>query len=187
MSAEFPTNTPEKHETLSDNDRKFIVGTIDQEFLAEHSAISYDLITDWLETNKDNETKLARKKFIDKDDQLLYIAKITVDDERKTKKTKLSETEYTKLLKHDVQHVEKTRYEFKFSQNGIEFTAKYDEFNDSTLRILEIDANTTDERNQFDPTIFPYTLDEVSDDKNYSGFRIIGILETLKSNTETKS
>jgi len=182
MSAEIPTKNPEKSNGISDNDRKFVVETINPEFLgAQRSFDSYYMITDWLEANNSDETKLARKIYDDGKEKLLHIAKIGVEQDRESKKTPLTEPEYNDYLKKLDQskpHVEKRRFEFEFTQNGIEFTAKYDEFTDSTLRVLEIDAKTkTDkDRSSFDPTLFDFALVEVTGIKQFYGHRIASLI-----------
>jgi len=187
MLGEIPTNNPEKG-LIADDDRKFIIGTIDPEFLAAHNAKSYYLVTDWLETNDDDETKLVRKIYPDGKIELLHIAKVMVDDERKSKKSLINEEKFQEYMSQNpgLPHVEKTRYEFTFIQNGITFKAKYDEFANKTLRILEIDADDADKRASFDPASFDYPLLEVSDDDNYRGYRVASVLQSLQENADTK-
>ncbi|HSW77545.1 MAG TPA: hypothetical protein VLG36_01985 [Candidatus Chromulinivoraceae bacterium] len=64
MSAEIPKTTPEKREILDDNARKFTVEPISAQFLDEHSATSFTLTVDWLETSEANEKKVAYKNLI---------------------------------------------------------------------------------------------------------------------------
>ncbi len=181
MRAEIPTNNPEEDKGVSDNDRKFAVETINPEFLAAHAAESYYMITDWLETNDNDETKIVHKIYDNGEEKLLHIAKVGVDENRESKKTPLTEREYSEYLKNldpSKPHVEKRRYEFEFIQNGIKFTAKYDEFADSTLRVLEIDAKskTDEDRQRFDPLAFDFALVEVTGIKQFYGHRIAGLI-----------
>ena len=181
MSAETPTTNPEKREGISDNDRKFVVEAIDLEFLAVHGTESYYMITDWLETNEHDEAKIVRKLYGGNKEQLLHIAKVGVEQDRKSKRTPLTKSkydEYQEQLDPTKPHVEKRRYEFKFTQNGISFTAKYDEFADSALRVLEIDAvsKTEEDRKAFDPKLFDFALVEVTGIKQFYGHRIAGLV-----------
>lgn len=172
MPGEIPQNIPEKKETLDDNARKFVTDTIDFNFLKENEATSFILATDWLETNEDNEKKLAYKKFDNGDIQILLIAKITKDGNRTSEKTKISSEEYTNLLSSSILHLEKKRYEFTFTQNDIPFSMKYDEFTNSNLRILEVDASNDDLRDSFNSDLFPGELSEVTGDISYYGYRV---------------
>lgn len=178
MSTEIPTKNPEKREGIDDNDRKFVSHPIDSEFLKAQNASSYLLTTDWLETNTETETKIARKDFENGEVQLLHIAKVTINGDRKSKKKPISEIEYVKLLDPSKPHVEKRRYEFTLIQNGISFTIKYDEFTDSELRILEVNAPSDDERKAFDPSEFPYELTEVTGNEQYVGYRVADLIRT---------
>jgi hypothetical protein len=175
MSAEIPTHNPEKKEVLDDNARKFIVETIDPTLLVETRASSYTLTTDWLETGEDNEKKLAHKKFDNGDIQILLIAKVTKDGNRTSEKTKITEDEYKRLLESSVLHLEKKRHEFTYAQNGVSFSMKYDEFADSELRILEVDAASDEMRDSFIPEDFPAELIEVTGDTQYYGYRVADV------------
>lgn len=176
MSAEFPTHTPEKNEILDDNARKFIVETIMPEFLEEHRASAYTMITDWLVTGEDNEKKLAYKKFYTGDTQILLIEKITKDGDRTSEKQKITKEEYEQLLASSLLRLEKKRYEFTYAQNDTPFSVKYDEFAESNLRLLEVDATSEEERSSFTPHNFPVELKEVTGDINYYGYRVADIL-----------
>ncbi|MBI3889374.1 hypothetical protein HY312_02255 [Candidatus Saccharibacteria bacterium] len=173
---EIPKNNPEKKEVVDDNDRKFTLETIDPQFLAENKTKSYTLITDWLETNDADETKIVRKIFHEGKDeekvQTLLIAKITVGGNRTAEKKEISDDEYNEYLKQTKIHIEKTRYEFDIDQDGARFNAKYDEFSDSNLRVLEVGPDTLGENKQFKPEDFKYSLHEVSDDISFTGFRV---------------
>ena len=180
MPVEIPTS-PEKDKAIDDNDRKFTLPALPLEFLATHSTDSYYMITDWLETNDNDETKIVRKIYDDGEEKLLYITKVGVDEDRESKKTPLTEQAYGAYLENldpSKPHVEKRRYEFEFAQNGIDFTAKYDEFAGSTLRVLEVDAKTKldKDKNAFDPTAFDYPLTEVTGIKQFYGYRIASII-----------
>jgi hypothetical protein len=172
MPGEIPQNTPEKKETLDDNARKFVTDAIDSDFLKEHEATSFILATDWLETNEDNEKKLAYKEFDNGDVQILLIAKVTKEGNRTSEKTKISSEKYANLLSSSILHLEKKRYEFTFTQNDIPFSMKYDEFTGSNLRILEVDASTEDARDAFNPDLFPGELTEVTGNISYYGYRV---------------
>lgn len=169
---EIPQTHPEKKEIVADNDQKFTLGTIDPHFLAEHNARSYILVTDWLETNEVDETKVAYKKFDDGKMQILLIAKVTVDGNRTAEKREISEDEYREYLKHTGIHIEKKRFEFDFVQDGVSFAMKYDEFAHSSLRVLEVGAKNPDEVASFRSKDFPYELEDVSEDTSFSGFRV---------------
>ena len=172
MSGEIPRNNPEKKETLDDNARKFIVEAIDPTLLEGSEVSSFTLTTDWLETGEDNEKKLAHKKFDNGDIQILLIAKVTKDGNRTSEKAKITDEEYKNLLESSVLHLEKKRHEFTYTQNGIPFFMKYDEFADSALRILEVDAGSDELRDSFDPGVFPTKLVEVTGDLKYHGYRV---------------
>ncbi len=174
MSKEIPANKPEKKEVLEDNARKFIVDAIDPELLKEAS--SFTLTTDWLETGEDNETKVARKQFDNGDIQILLISKITKDGSRASEKQKITEEEYTELTTSSILHLEKKRHEFTCAQSDALFSAKYDEFADEKLRILEVDASSEEARSSFNPNDFPGDLTEVTGDIRYYGYRIAAIL-----------
>lgn len=169
---EIPNSNPEKNGLVDDNDRKFTLETIDPEFLVKHSTKSYLLTTDWLETHEANETKVVCKKFDDGRVQMLLIAKNTVNGHRTAEKKEISVDEYNEYLKLAKIHVEKVRYEFSIDQDGTRFDAKYDEFIDSSLRVLEVGPDTSGKDELFKPEDFQYTLEEVSDDATYTGFRV---------------
>jgi hypothetical protein len=176
MSVEYPTPNPERKEILDDNARKFIVGAIDPTLLDAHHASAHTLTVDWLETEEDNEKKVAYKRFDTGAIQILLIAKVTKGGDRKTVKDKITEDEYRELIPASVLHLKKKRYEFEYTQNDISFSMKYDEFSNSPLCILEVDALSDEERNTFDPRLFPQDLSEVTGDLRYYGYRIAAIL-----------
>lgn len=176
MSADIPTNNPEKKEVIDDNARKFVVESIDPVFLQENDAISFVLTTDWLETGEDDEKKLAFKEFENGDIQILRIAKVIKDDNRTSMKEKITIEKYDELLGSSILRIQKKRHEFSYDQDGIRFDVKYDEFTDSTLRVLEIDASSDDERNAFDANNFPGELTEVTGDMRYYGYRVSTML-----------
>lgn len=169
-------NSPEKKEVLDDNARKFITKTIDPKFIEEHHASSFTLTTDWLETGEDNEKKLAYKEFNSGEIQILLIAKITKDGSRTSEKEKITTAEYTELLSSSILRLEKKRYEFTYAQSDILFSVKYDEFAGDTLRILEVDAPSEEERNSFNPHDFPAQLTEVTGDIRYYGYRVASVV-----------
>ncbi len=176
MSEEIPQNKPEKKEILEDNARKFTLGKIDPNFLKLHKATFFQLIVDWLETGEDNEKKLAYKRFEDGSTQILLISKVTKDGSRTSEKKKISDDEYKSLLGSSILHLEKARYEFSHDQRGVNFNLKYDEFEGGKLNILEVDATTEEERRNFNSQEFPYSLNEVTGDVKYYGYRVAATL-----------
>lgn len=176
MSEKIPVTNPEKKETLDDNARKFIVGTLNARFLEENNASSFVLTVDWLETGKDDEKKVVHKKFDNGDVQILLISKVTKDGSRTSVKEAINEEAYKELLTSSVLHLEKKRYEFAYTQGDTPFAIKYDEFGKGKLRVLEVDAPNEEERSSFNPDEFPAALDEVTGDKQYYGYRIASIV-----------
>jgi len=176
MPVEIPTNNPERKEVLEDNARKFTLGTLDPMLLNEHHAASFILTVDWLETEEANEKKVAYKQFTTGDVQILLIAKVTKKGNRTTTKEKISEEEYSELRTASVLHLEKKRYEFDYVQNDMAFSMKYDEFTDSRLRILEVDATNEATRDAFRPQNFPTKLNEVTGDIKYYGYRVTTVI-----------
>jgi hypothetical protein len=176
MSAEMPTSNPEKKEKLDDNARKFLTETLDPAFLNKNGASSFTLTVDWLETSEDTEVKVAHKKFDDGKIQILLIAKTTKNGNRTSEKEKISEERYQQLKASSILHLEKKRYEFEYEQNGTLFSVKYDEFADSKLNMLEVDASSEEERNSFSPDDFPAELEEVTGNIQYYGYRVAEIV-----------
>lgn len=176
MSEKMPVTNPEKKETLDDNARKFTVDTIDATFLEDNKATSFVLTVDWLETGEDDEKKVAHKKFDNGDVQILLISKVTKDGSRTSEKGAITEEAYEELLASSVLHLKKKRYEFTYTQGGTPFGVKYDEFGEGSLRVLEVDAPSEEERSSFNPSEFPFALDEVTGDMQYYGYRIASIV-----------
>lgn len=176
MSVEIPKTTPEKKEVLDDNARKFTVEPISTQFLDEHGATSFTLTVDWLKTSEDNEKKVAYKEFDNGDIQILLIAKVTKDGNRTSEKIKITEDEYKELRRSSILRLEKKRYEFEYTQNGIPYSVKYDEFPDGNLRILEVDASNEQERSSFSPSDFPGGPEEVTGDARYYGYRVADLV-----------
>jgi CYTH domain-containing protein len=176
MSAEIPPNKSENKEIIDDNARKFIVTNSERDFLKENNAISYDLITDWLELNEDTEKKLAYKKFDNGEVQILLISKVSKDGNRTSTKEKIDEEQYNALLESSILHIEKRRHEFEYVQNDITFSIKFDEFSQSDLLILEADAETEKDRNSFDAVNFSVGLTEVTGDVRYYGYRVADVI-----------
>lgn len=180
MNFEPPTQpTPEQEkskEVLDDNARKFVAEVIDATFLEENGVTSYTMITDWLATGEDNETKVVYKKFDSGDVQILLISKVTKDGSRTSEKEKISEEKYKELLDSSIVHSEKRRHEFNYTQNDTVFSVKYDELVGSKLRMLEVDALSEEERDSFNPSDFPGKLSEVTGDMRYYGYRIAEIV-----------
>ena len=176
MSKESTSSAEQKIQLLDDNARKFFAEPLSIEFLEAQQATSYNLVTDWLETNLDNETKVVRKQYNDGTDQLLFIKKATTNGARTSQKTPITPEEYSTYLGASCVHIEKRRYEFILSQNGIEFAVKYDEFLDSDLRIIEVEGKTSDEQALFNPAELPGQLTEVTGDTRYYGYRATNML-----------
>lgn len=164
------SNSPEKRDGVADNARKFIVQPLDKDFIDGHTVTKFRLITDWLKTGENDETKVACKQFADGREELLLIEKVTDGGgNRIAQKTPIGRDEYERQLQNAVIHVEKDRTEW---QDG-DLTFKYDEFADeSGLRLLEVDAQDEATRNGFDVTAFPVKLAEVSGDRSYEGYRV---------------
>ncbi len=162
---------------MDDNARKFITEPLSTDFLKENNATSYILTTDWLETAEDTEKKLAYKKYETGEVAILLISKITKGGKRISEKNKITEQEYMDHLAGSILRIEKRRYEFNYTQGGVVFSIKYDEFINSDLKILEVDAGGEQERNAFDPAQFLVPLHEVTGDMRYYGYRVSDILE----------
>lgn len=173
---ENKTNPELEKVVLDDNARKFVVSTIDTELLEANNSKSYLLVTDWLETSKANEKKVVRKEFGNGDIQLLLISKVTIGSNRTSEKEKITEEQYKELLAGSIRHAEKMRHEFKYPQDGIEFDMKYDEFTDSNLRVLEVDASTDVERELFTLNNQFVGAREVTGDLRYYGYRVADIV-----------
>jgi hypothetical protein len=179
---EIPIINPEKKDLTDDNARKFTLDTLDVQFLEDHEAKSFLLTTDWLEKTESSETKIARKEYPDGKVQILLIQKFRDGDKTTVPpKKQLTEEESAELLKEtpSIEHVVKTRHEFAYKQvdpasplGYIEFPMKYDEFADSTLRILEVDAEDDALRESFDKNTFPVPIREVTGDMRYYGYRV---------------
>lgn len=167
---------PEKlKEAVEDNARKFLVGPIGPELLEGES--SFLLATDWLVTGEDSETKVARKTYKDGTVKMFLISKTTKEGRRETVRQEITdENKYLELLEKSKSHLEKMRYEFDYEQNGTVFDVKYDVFSNSDLRILEIDADSEEERNSFELGDFPSELSEVTGDMQYYGYRVASIV-----------
>ena len=176
MSEYTPKTSPERIQILDDNARKFILGSIDHEFLETHDASSFVMTTDWLSTDEDSETKLAHKAYADDDIKILRIAKHTVDGKRTSRKEVLTGTQYEEQVGNSILRLQKTRHELSYDQDGIMYDVKLDEFTDSRLVMIEVDAPTDEQRALFNPDIFPAALREVTGDLNYYGYRVSGVL-----------
>lgn len=175
-AAPNPEREPNK-EILDDNARKFIVESLDDALLASEDT-HYLLVTDWLEMGSDNEKKLAYKKYSNGEVQILRISKVTTEEGRTSQKEKINEEQYEALLTHSIRHVEKIRHELNFTQGDVHFELKYDEFEDSDLRILEVDAKSDEERAIFSFEEFPGILSEVTGDIRYYGYRVGDVLNS---------
>ncbi|MNH50320.1 hypothetical protein D3C73_19330 [compost metagenome] len=176
MPETLPIMSSERSEPLDDNARKFVIQAIDHTFLEENKIFSFTLVVDWLEVGQDDEKKVAYKKFDNGDIQILLISKLTENGKRTSVKEKITEETYKELLGSSVLHLEKKRHEFEYVQNSISFSIKLDEFAESSLYILEVDAPSEEERNSFNPTGFPAELAEVTGDMRYYGYRMAAML-----------
>ena len=177
--SEIPKKSPEHKEALDDNARKFLVTPINPDFLVDNKASSFVLVVDWLETNEATEKKVAYKQFDNGDTQILLITKTTLDGNRTSVKEPISEDDYSKLTASSVLHLEKRRYEFDYAQANTMFSLKYDEYSDKKLCVLEVDGGDEDTRNSFDPKNFPASLDEVTGDISYYGYRVADVVKAL--------
>lgn len=176
MSEHPQDSSPEKVQTLDDDARKFVVGEVNPDFMTQFDVVSYVMTTDWLVTDEDSETKLAHKAFDDGRLQILLISKHTEIGKRTSRKEQISQEEYDKLLSSSVLRLQKKRYEFEYIQAGITYAFKLDEFADSPLSILEVDANNEVNRSTFDATTFPVELSEVTGKIDYYGYRVADIV-----------
>jgi hypothetical protein len=165
----------ENKEILKDNARKFVVRGVSQDLLKESKSCL--LTVDWLETNENDEKKIISKEFADGDRQLLLVTKVSKDGNRVSERRKIDQSEYETLLNQAVLRVSKRRYEFKVSQNEIVYAIRYDEFLDSELRVLEVDASNDLERAKFDPVLFPAELTEVTGNLGYYGYRVADLIK----------
>lgn len=175
--SEIPTVTPEKKEVLDDNARKFTLDGLTPAFLDDNRADSFVMTTDWLVTDEDSEEKLAYKKFKSGEVKILLIKKVMDQDgKRKSVKQEITQEKYEELKTASILQVEKTRHEFSYSQNETDYSLKYDEFADSELRVLEVDAKDDNERESFDKTRFPVVLNEVTGNLDFYGYRVASLV-----------
>lgn len=170
--SETAPNSPEKKESLDDNARKFKLDGLSKVFLDTYDATSFILTTDWLKTDEDSEEKLAYKKFDNGDVQILLIAKVTNNGNRTSVKEKITEEKYRELKASSTLQVQKTRFEFSYPQSEVMLSMKYDEFTNSKLRVLEVDAANDTERDSFVTSEFPVKLIEVTGNLSYYGYRV---------------
>lgn len=180
MSFEPPSQSTPEHEkqkeVLDDNARKFVAEPLDPAFLEENGATPFLLITDWTETEDENETKVVYKKFDNGDVQIFLISKTTKDGKRTKEKEEITEERYKELLGSSVRHVEKMRHEFTYAHDDISFTMNYDEFAGGKFFMLDVDAATEEEKDSFNPDDFPVKLVEVTGDTQYYGYKVADIL-----------
>ncbi len=162
-------------EILDDNARKFTLAEIDANLFDTPDSNSYLMITDWLETNESEETKVVYKRFDNGEALILLITKVTKDGDRTSEKTKITDQKYSELVIKSKIHSEKVRTEFTYHQHGIDFSMKFDQFTDNALHILEVDASSDEERAVFDYRAFPSRLSEVTGNLQYYGFRVAGL------------
>lgn len=176
MSEYTPKTSPERIQILDDNARKFILSSIDHKFLETHDTSSFIMTTDWLSTDEDSETKLAHKAYTDGEVKILRIAKHTKGGKRTSRKEVLTAAQYVEQLSNSILRLQKTRHEFNYDQDGVTYDVKLDEFMDSGLVMIEVDAPTDAQRELFQPDNFPVSLHEVTGDLDYYGYRVSGVL-----------
>ena len=191
MNAEIPQPEKERKDAVDDNARKFEVGPIDEQLLKENEARSFELTVDWLETDKDSETKLAYRDHGNDNVEILLITKVTDEHgKRMTVRDDISEEDYAKRLPSSVIRLKKKRYQFTYTQSGTPFSINYDVYPGSKLRILEVDVpkaddsnidNSTEDRKPFDRDDFPIELgEERTGDRQYDGFRIADLVRATQ-------
>lgn len=173
MNHELPAHEREvTQESKLDNARKFITLPLDKRFLDEHGAIAYKMITHWDESS-DTDKKLVAKQYSDGTEKFREIEKVPDGQGgRKAYSRDITAADYyEKLAKLDANTVpsEKLRCEFLYQQGAVTFEVKYDQFVDSELCILEVDAANPELRAVFRAEDFPSELREVSGDKRYEG------------------
>lgn len=177
MPEKYTPGIKEGKEGVDDNARKFTLDGVDKEFLKANNAVSFDLDVSWLVTDDDLEKKLVYKKLDDSGEvQTILVSKVIDCGKRKTNKEKITMEEYQNMISNATVNIKKKRYEFKYKQGGTEFDMKYDDFVDSQLQLLEVDAKTEEERNKFNISEFPYKITEVSGDNRYTGYRVKEVL-----------
>ena len=178
MAFENLSPNPEvKSDASDDNARKFVVaGSLSPEYLRDMKATGFRLTVDWLEMSDDRETKLVYKEYDDGEVQLLRITKEANEEGRRARKTPVAMDHYLEAVADSQRRVLKRRHEFKHVQHKMIFNMKYDEFEGSDLRLIEVDAPTDEERRSFDHTDFVVGLEEVSDDPHYTGYRVAEVL-----------
>ena len=175
--SEIPLATPEKNEAIDDNARKFTLDGLAPAFLDGNNADSYVMTTDWLVTDENSEEKLVYKKFKNDEVKILLIKKVMDENgKRKSVKKEIPQEKYEELKTTSILQVEKTRYEFSHSQNGTDFSLKYDEFTNSELRVLEVDAEDDNGRELFDKTTFAAGLTEVTGNLDFYGYRVAALI-----------
>ena len=177
MTHELPQSNPNNRETQKpDNDRKFILESLNPEDVADGAVTAYDMEVYFIEIEPGRETKIVRKIYADGSVKTLKITKVTVNDERTTDKVEIDDEEPESLAQRAVKHFEKRRHEFTYTQGGNTFNLKYDDYADVPLYMLEVGADDQMQIPTFVAQDFPATLTEVSDDKRYSGHRITEVL-----------
>lgn len=178
-----------------DNARKFVLTGLTPEFLSEYGeeATSADLMIDFIEVGVDREVKVVHKTADDGTVTMTLIENVTKEDGgRVPTKSNLAdiynvpsknggrlfqspEAMYQDLSNRSLCRIGKNRLEFGYKQDDRRLTLKFDTFNGSTLRLLEVDG-TPDDRDAFDPDDFPVRLTEVSDNPEFTGATIAGVL-----------
>src|SRR5690242_5762337 len=87
--------TPEQEKSKeADNARKFITEPLDPAFLEANGAAAHTMITDWLVTDEDSETKLVRKEFDTGEVEVFLISKTLKDGKRDKEKEAITEERY---------------------------------------------------------------------------------------------
>ena len=172
----FPPTFETEPRPVEDDARKFTLKGLGADFLRQEVPFVFDLTVDWIDTSEDYETKIVRKTFGDGTVEMLRISKVVKDGKRVAVKRPITQDVYEHALEESLCRIQKRRYEFKYVQNHIIYSLKYDEFEGSELKLLEVDAPSEEERASFDSSVFPEVLTEVSDDERFTGYRIASML-----------
>lgn len=190
----FPTSHDSEPKPIDDNARKLVLLPIDALKLLDLGALTYDMEVQWTDVSEDSETKVVCKRYVNPDlePNVLRISKETIDGKRKTLKETISLEEFLKTVEQGdrMLHMEKRRSEFSYAQGDIDFSLKYDEFKtgahaDGTQRLfcmLEVESDTEEQREQFDPEAFTLAqiYAEATGNPEYTGYRIVQTLQKLQ-------
>lgn len=180
---EIPSATPELEQPPKDDARKFVTAApFGNDFLRQRDNLkSYLMTTDYLRAGAE-EQKIVRKVYEGGKADYLLIEKVrTASGTTVPAKETLTLEKYNELLKLSLHQyrMTKMRHEFDYDQSGIKLSMKYDEFAESLLCMLEVDADSEEDRNSFayeKPGDFPYALTEVTGDERYYGYQVKAML-----------